>query len=211
MEVYKIKQLAFELMGNKYSPYSNEKGEKYYHGERVASLVIKLRKHIYPDDSSHDDILLVSAWFHDIMNGVENHNIEGANMTREVLSPYCAKGELDQICDIISVHDKRDFKRNYSKFVRLHQDADYLDHFGIFDVWRSFIHAIPHDQTILDIIEWMTKVRPTKNEKYRSELYFEISRKIFDEKMDFLNEFINRFKVECTGGIWDEEKLLSKF
>jgi len=209
MDREKIKKLAFELMSDRASAISKERGEKYYHGERVALLVIKLRKYLFPEDCEHDDILTVAAWFHDVAAG-ENHNAEGAEIARKVLAEYCTEYELDEICKIISVHDDRKFEHEYSKYIKLHQDADQLDHFGVFEVWRSFTYAISFDETILDKIEWMTTIRPKESERYRRELNFDVSKRIFDEKEDFLKEFTKRFRVECSGGIWKEESFLVK-
>lgn len=210
MDMPLIKNVAFEIMGNRSSHVYKERGNKYYHGERVGTLALKLRSIILPDDNSHDEIITVAAWFHDIMNGVDNHAKEGSIKTREVLLPYCSEDELNKICGIINVHDDRESGRDtFSNYIKIHQDADHLDHFGTFDIWTSFLYAMPHDQTIDDVRDWLIHGRPAENAKYRSELNFEISRKIFDEKVDFLTYFSERFSVESSGGIWSEVQLLT--
>lgn len=208
MDLQKIKDIAFETMANKCNPNSGDKSEKYLHGERVAKLALKLRRYLYPDDSSHDNIITVSAWFHDIMNGVENHNIVGADRAREILAPYCSEYELNTIYEIISVHDDRNSDRNYSKYVKLHQDADLLDHYGTFELWRCFIYAVPNQESIIETLNWMKDKRPSYYEEYRNQLNFDVCKKIYDEKVDFLNKFTERFNVECSGDIWNEECLL---
>lgn len=56
----------------KHSTFSfMEKGNKYDHGQRVANLSKMIRKNILPDDNTRDDILIVSAWFHDYMHSLE--------------------------------------------------------------------------------------------------------------------------------------------
>lgn len=207
MELHRIKQLAFERMGNKHSPDSGERGEKYHHGQRVAALVLKLREYLYPNDASHDEVLTVAAWFHDICNGEPDHCMKGAREAERALSPYCTKAALEQIVEIIAVHDDRNADAGYGRLIRLHQDADHLDHFGVMDVWRCFIYALPHDQTMGDVLGYMANTRPAQNAQYRQQLHFEISRKIFDEKMGFLKAFTERFQVEGLGGIWDERGL----
>jgi len=209
MNLIVIKELSFEHLGNKSSHPWKERGNKYYHGERVAKLVIKLRKFIIPEDDSHDDILTVAAWFHDIMNGIENHAKEGAKKTRELLDGYCSQYEIEEICKIISVHDDRYSDRSlFSDYIKLHQDADHLDHFGTFDIWIRFFYAAHHDETINEVIDWFQNVRSKEVDKYREELNFEISKKIYDEKSEFVRNFGNRMSVECTGGIWDETEIL---
>jgi HD superfamily phosphodiesterase len=208
MDLKAIKKLAFEMMGNKNSHHWKEKGNKYYHGERVATLVLTLRRLIFPEDDSHDDILTVAAWFHDVMNGSDNHAVKGAKKAREVLHKYCTPQELDTICDIIAVHDDRYTGRDtYSNYIKLQQDADHLDHFGTYDVWMSFLYSMPHGQTIQEVIDWMADVRPTEDEKYRNELNFELSKRIYDEKSEFLHSFSERFRVEGMGGIWNLDQL----
>ncbi|MHB1483077.1 MAG: HD domain-containing protein [Saccharofermentanales bacterium] len=207
MDLTAIKKLAYELMGNKRSHDWKEKGNKYLHGERVASLVLKLRKQLLPGDDSHDDILVVAAWLHDIANGVAGHESKGAKKLRHALTGYCSETELDTICEIITFHDDRNSGYDsYSDYIKLHQDADHLDHFGSYEVWTHFLYAVPHELNILDVLDYFKNVRPTEDEKYLSELNFEVSKNIYNEKREFLQNFIDRFGVECTGGIWNEER-----
>jgi HD superfamily phosphodiesterase len=204
MDMVAIKQLAYVLLGNKNSHPWKEKGNKYYHGERVASLVISLRKLILPEDDSHDDILTVAAWFHDISNGEDNHAEVGAVNAREVLHEYCTKEELDEICTIISVHDDRYHGRDtYSDYIKLQQDADLLDHFGSYDIWMHFIYSSAHDLAFNNVIDWLVDERPKDDEKYLRELNFDISRKIYNEKSDFVKSFAERFRTEGSGQFWN--------
>lgn len=212
MDLPKIKELAYGLLGNKSSHNWKEKGNKYYHGERVAELALKLRKIILPNDDSHDDILMAAAWFHDIKNGKKEHAGKGAKKARVILRDYCTTEELDEICGIIAVHDDRYHGRDtYSDYIKLHQDADHLDHFGTYDVWMHIAYVISHGQTVPDAIDWLTNVRPTEDEKYRSELNFEISKRIYDEKSSYVKSFTERFKVESAGQIWREDEILSSY
>jgi len=206
MDLRAINALAFEQMGNRSSHAHKDKGNKYYHGQRVAVLALKLRRLLLPDDDSHDEIITAAAWFHDVMNGNDNHAELGAAKAKELLAPHCTDEELAAICEIIGVHDDRPPGcDDYSPCIKLHQDADLLDHFGTFDVWASFLHAASHDETINDARDWLCRGRPRKNAIYRAELNYEISRKIFDEKTEFLQYFTDRFYVESMGGIWNEE------
>lgn len=212
MDLEAIKKLAFDLMGNRNSHSWKEKGNKYYHGERVAVLALKLRKVILPEDESHDEILTVAAWFHDVANGKEEHARLGAEKVREVLASYCSEEELDAICDIISVHDDRyNGRETYSDYIKLQQDADLLDHIGTYDLWSHITYSITHDLPITESINWLHEARPTQDEQFRRELNYEVSRRIYDEKSDFVKYCGNRFKVEGYGGIWKEEEILSLY
>ncbi|MEA4832678.1 MAG: HD domain-containing protein [Oscillospiraceae bacterium] len=161
MNLDKIKSIATELMKDKRSHSWKERGNKYYHGERVAKLVVTLRGIILPNDQSHDEILTIAAWFHDIANGIEEHGTEGSAITREILSDHCTAAELDDICGIIAVHDDRSSNRRFfSDYIKLHQDADYLDHFGTYDIWMNFLYAVPHNETINDVSNYLLTERP---------------------------------------------------
>jgi len=206
MDLCAMKNLAFELMGNRSSHAFKEKGNKYHHGQRVAVLALKLRKLVLPDDDSHDEIITAAAWFHDVMNGTDNHAQRGAAKAKEALLPHCTEEELAAICEIIGVHDDRSSARDsYSPYIKLHQDADHLDHFGTYEIWMCFLYAKSLGETINDARDWLYHGRPRENERYRAELNYGISRRIFDEKTEFLRYFTERFYVESMGGIWNEE------
>ena len=73
----------------------------------------------------------------------------------------------------------------------------------------EFIYAVQHDKTIIDVIDWFQNIRRNEDKRYREELNFEISKKIFDEKCEFVHFFGDRLSVEGTSGIWNETKLLT--
>jgi uncharacterized protein len=220
MDLKIIKQIAFKQLGDKSSHSFKEKGNKYYHGERVAKLVMELRSHIFPDDNSHDEILTVAAWFHDIMNGMDDHAILGAVKTRELLKDFCSPSEMDKIYQIISVHDDRRADPKYcnatlrivhelNNYIKLQQDADLLDHFGTYDVWTEVLYAVYRDETIADVIDWFQTIQPKLAAKHRVTLNFELSKRIFDEKNKFLKTFGERLSVEFSGGFWALPELLT--
>lgn len=212
MDFDKIKRIAFENLGGRSSHSWKEKGNKYYHGERVARLALTLREQLFPDDPSHDGILTVAAWFHDIENGVDDHCAKGAATTRALLENLCGMPELDEICGIIAVHDIRQGDRSaLSDWVKLHQDADHLDHFGTYDIWMNFLYAVPHSLTLEEQKNYMQNERPLENERYRNELNYELSRIIFDEKAEFLRRFTERFVVETEGRFYDLDRILLEF
>ncbi|MDF2544242.1 MAG: hypothetical protein K0S47_3960 [Herbinix sp.] len=212
MDLPKIKQLAYDLMGSTKSHEWKEIGNKYYHGLRVAILALKLRSYVLPEDDSHDDILTVAAWFHDISNGKENHAVEGAIKAREILAEYCSEYELNEICKIISVHDDRYSDRAmFSDYTKLHQDADHLDHFGTYDVWMEIVYALHHNDTIPEVIEWFQNTSRKYDKQFHAELNYDISKIIYQEKREFLHSFGDRFSVEATGGIWLEDQLLKTY
>jgi len=212
MDLYVIKQIVKNEMGDRRSSPYNEVGEKYYHGERTAKLVIRLRQLIFPEDKRNDDILTVSAWFHDICNGIGDratHAARGAERARELLAGHCTAGELNGIRGIISAHDdRRPLDKNSSNALKLHQDADHLDHFGTMDIWRFITFTTGHNQTINEGISYLLNNWPNDTVRWRSELHFDLSKKIFDEKTAYVRSFIERFAVENEGAIWKEDYLI---
>lgn len=211
MDLTQIKKIASEQMENERSHPWKERGNKYYHGERTAKLAVTLRSLIFPEDSSHDGILTVAAWFHDIANGVDEHGIKGAEKTRELIFNLCSPAELDEICGIIAVHDDRSSDRTlFSDWAKLHQDADFLDHVGTYDVWMNFLYAVPHEKTINEISDYMVNERPEVIARCRKELNYELSRVIYDEKAEYQKSFTDRFSVELSGQIWKLEEIVSK-
>ena len=203
-----IKQIVHtEMSGKRSAPYK-EIGDKYTHGERTAVLALRLRRLLLPNDSSHDNILTVAAWFHDIRNGTANHCILGAEYTRELLAGHVTTDELEHICNIIAVHDDRSPDNIYKNIIKIHQDADHLDHFGTLDIWRCVAHTTGQDRTMKDALEFFHDVRPNESIRWRSELHFDLSKRIFDDRERYMRSFIERFTVEATGGIWNEEVLI---
>ena len=202
MELYRIKEVAVERLKSSRSHGWKELGNKYFHGERVARLAVELRKRIFPGNDSHDDILTAAAWLHDIANGCSgDHAAEGARIVRELISGFCSSGELDEICGIIAVHDDRSARRVYSDWVRLHQDADHLDHFGAYDVWMVSLWTLEQGGSVLDAADYLAHGRNAEMPRYRSELNFELSRRILDEKAEFQRRFGERLLIEGRGDI----------
>ena len=201
MNLEQIHEVAeAELLGKRSHAWK-EPGNKFHHGERVARIARTLRQAIVPGDDSHDEILTVAAWFHDVCNGVQRHNVLGAERTRALLTGLCTDAELDEICGIIRVHDDRTRAPSLSHWVKLHQDADHLDHFGTYDVWMCVLecgaNALTLPQAARRLMERNFEELPPK----REELNYELSRRIFDERVACSQAFAARFEQEAKGEI----------
>jgi len=207
MNLPTIKQIVETEMAQKRSSPYNEIGDKYAHGQRTANLALWLRKRILPNETTHDNILTISAWFHDICNGMANHCELGAMRAKELLAGHVTPHELEQIYEIISNHDDRNHEKNYPTIVKIHQDADHLDHFGTLDIWRSVAYTIGHNRTINDMLDFCHNTRPSEAIRWRSELHFDISKQIYDDRAAYMQSFIDRLSIEGRGGIWSEEAL----
>lgn len=203
MDLTRIATLAAEQMAARRSHDWKEWGNKYSHGQRVANLAVTLRQGLLPGAAEMDPILTVAAWFHDIANGQEDHGRLGAQQTRQVLSGLMPEVQLDAVCGIIGVHDDRHSPRaRFSDMVKLHQDADHLDHFGTYDVWLNIRYAVAYDRDFLEAGEDLAIRAHEKGRDWCAELNFELSRQIMQEKLDFARAFGERMRVEGNGGIF---------
>ena len=206
MDLVKIKQVAFNEMVEKVH-WSGEKSGKYYHGERVAELALKLKKYILPDaDGSHDDIITVAAWFHDCMHGEKEHALVGADRTKILLAEHCSEYEMREIYDIMYRHDDRYSDRNtFSVYAKIQQDADHLDHLGTNIIWTEFLCSSRNGRNIFETIDNLKEIQKLFWSSTEAQLNFDISKKICREKMEFSRLFLERFSVEGTGRIWNEK------
>lgn len=200
MDIALIRQRAFEYLGSRKAHYHRETGFIYYHGVRVSKLVINLRKLIFPEDTSMDDILQAAALFHDVAKGIEPHSRYGSTLAKELLQDICTTEELGKISELISLHISRK-SGCCDEYSKLFQDADLLDHFGTIELWMGFNYAAIEDENIDYVIEFYKGKFKELEAKNRSLLNFEVSEKIFDEKADFLCKFIERLEIENKGDI----------
>ena len=98
-------------------------------------------------------------------------------------------------------------KNKYTDLIKIHQDADHLDHFGTLDIWRSVAYTIGNDRTIEDAIGFFKTGRDSEPIRWRDELHYEVSKRIFDDREQYMQSFIERLTVEGVGEIWDEGAL----
>ena len=202
MDLNLIKQRAYEKLGKRKAHHHRETGFIYYHGARTAKLVINLRKLIFPEDSSMDEILQAAAYFHDVAKGIEPHSKFGAMLAKEMLQDLCTAEELEQIVGLIGCHASRK-KRPYNTYEMLLQDADLLDHFGTIELWMNFNYYAIEDQNMDFSIEFYHTEFKEIAAKNKSLINFDISQRIFDEKLDFLYDFVKRMEIETKGDIVD--------
>jgi uncharacterized protein len=200
MDLELIKQRAFENLGKRKAHRHRETGFIYYHGVRVARLVINLRKLVLPEDSSMDELLQAAAYFHDVAKGIEPHSKYGALLVKEMLMDLCTEEELEQIAALIACHAHRK-KREYNAYEMLLQDADLLDHFGTVELWMNFYYYALEDKSMDASLEFYNTEFEALAAKNRSLLNYDVSRQIFDEKLEFLNSFLKRMEIESKGDI----------
>ncbi|MDR0861254.1 MAG: HD domain-containing protein [Oscillospiraceae bacterium] len=209
MDLQAILRVASEQLEGRSSHDFKERGNKFHHGQRVAKLAVHLRELLFPNDGARDDVLTAAAWLHDVCNGEKDHGELGAELTRKLIAAYCTEGELDELCELIRVHDERKPESGYSDAIKLLQDADMLDHFGTNFIWVWFAYAVPLGQNAYDAREWQ-RGNAERAERHRNQLNFDLSRRIFDDKQAFVAQFAERFSAELDGEIWDEKTILNE-
>ncbi len=202
MDLKHINEIAANLMASRKAHPEREKGGIYHHGQRTAKLSIELREKIFPEDSSHDDVLTVAAWFHDCAKGIEPHENYGTVVANETLRPHLNDRELEDVLRLIALHCARKPNDNdYDRYAKLLQDADLIDHFGIYEIWMNIQYWSHKEGTICDMIEYYTENHLKHTNRHRELLNFEFSKKVFDDRVAFEKEYINRLMDEGVGKI----------
>ena len=198
MDLGLIKEKAWQSMGKRHSHPDREPGYAFYHGQRVAKIAVKLRELVLPDQDRDDDVILVGSWFHDVGKGIEPHWDYGALICREILKGHCPSVKLEQIVEIVGGHTLRRTKE-YPHYVKLVQDADILDHFGSQEIWLNFWHSAYRRETLEHSLGFYRDSYAENVQRVRALLNYPESVEFFDEKDDFVRDFIERFVKEAEG------------
>lgn len=202
MDHQRIDEIAQQLMLKRKAHLLREVGGIYYHGQRTAKIAMHLRQQILPDDTSHDDILRVAAVFHDCAKGIEPHGDHGADIARRALSNEVNETALESIVRLIQQHSERRIgDPTVSAYSKILQDADWLDHYGIYEVWMSIQYAAQTNETMEELVQHYQENFEDYVARQRSGLHFELSKRIYDEKIAFQRLYVERLCVEGLGGI----------
>ncbi|XEC96606.1 HD domain-containing protein [Paenibacillus tarimensis] len=164
-------------------------------------MSINLRKHLFPNEVSMDEMIYVGALYHDVTKGIEPHHETGAHLVKSLLRDECSPEKLEIISDIIAHHNTRN--RDELPFcIKIVQDADILDHFGSMDIWLKIIYSAHAEENVFDAIRlWDNEEHKKYLDSSRSALNYAKSKEIFDRKIQFEKQFQDRFKLECNGEI----------
>ena len=203
MDFERYDQLAQKLMKKRKSHVERELGSVYYHGRRVSQLALELRRRILPQDSSKDDLLWLAGMFHDLGKGIEPHARYGAALFREAMKEDdLPEADVEFVARLIAAHcDRRPQEDVHDVWERLIQDADLLDHIGTYTIWMDFNWCAYREEGVDEARERLSSI-----EQYisgnRKGLNFEESLRIYDDKSDFMREFVARFDAESRGAFY---------
>jgi uncharacterized protein len=199
-----IRKIASDNMMSRRSHLEREPGYIYYHGLRTANLAAeilnKVEKRGNGRGPTFDPVLYTGALFHDIGKGFVSHHETGAELARRLLDGVCSDNELDRICDITRFHCIRKSGFDLDKEILAVQDADIIDHFGTQEIWLNFLNrGYKHEGQLEAIRFWDSDFFRDHTAKLRSLLNFEISKKLYDDRLEFQRLFLDRFKLEAEG------------
>ena len=201
MDLDRINEIAHNTMSHRKSHLQREKGFIYYHCQRVAKIALSLRRELFPDEDAMDDIIYVASVFHDVTKGIEPHQETGAVLVKSLLRDECSPEQLEFISDIIALHNNRNHEE-LPYYIKLVQDADMLDHFGSMEIWMNFLYSAHGERNVLESVQfWEGEEYDSYLKKSRSQLNYDRSKRIFDTKLEFVQQFQARFKAECNGEV----------
>lgn len=211
MDFERLNAVAEKLMKHRKAHRDREAGSIYDHGQRVMKLVITLRKEAVPEDDSMDEILRLAAMFHDIGKGIEPHAAFGAPIMKQAVKGIVTDEEADAAARLIETHcDRRPDEPVHTVWARLIQDADLLDHIGTYNIWMDIQYYAHQGGGVLAEAEFLKENAENYARHHRAQLNFEISRRIYDDRIGFYLEYARRFQAEAQGEVYRAEEVLGK-
>ena len=209
MDFDRLNEIAWKLMKHRKAHPEREAGSIYDHGQRVAKLVIALRREVAPEDESMDDILRLAGMFHDIGKGIEPHAAFGAPIMKQAVNGIVTEEEAEAAARLIEAHcDRRPEEPVHDLWERLIQDADLLDHIGTYNIWMDIQYCAYKGMNVLEEAEFLRSKVENYADYHRTKLNFDVSRRIYDDRIEFYLEFARRFQTEAQGEIYRAEEVL---
>ena len=188
-------------------PY-RETGWAYRHGWRTAALAIWLRGQLLPQETELDDVLYAAGLFHDCAKDDEaDHAAAGSRRVVELLDGIELSGLLPAVTQAIYRHNKRQ-RDEYTAAEKILQDADIIDHFGTIEIWLNTSYSVlsgsgPEVSTAFYREGWQGMI-----DDLRGQFNYELSRRIFEDRISYNEEYIRRLAVESVGGVYDAQRIL---
>lgn len=203
MDFEKLDAVAQKLMKKRKAHPEREAGSIYDHGKRVAKLVITLRKAVVPEDNSKDDILRLAGMFHDIGKGIEPHAEFGAPLMKQAVMELVKYEEAEEAARLILAHcDRRPDEPVHDVWARLLQDADLLDHIGTYNIWMDIQYYAHKGGGVEAEAEFLKENAQRYAKHHRKQLNFDVSKRIYDDRIGFYLEYAKRFQAEAKGEVY---------
>ena len=211
MDFDRLNEVAVRLMKRRKAHREREAGSIYDHGQRVMKLAVALRREVLPEDDSMDDILRLAGMFHDIGKGIEPHAAFGAPIMVQAVKGIVTDEEAQTAARLIAAHcDRRPNEPAHDVWERLIQDADLLDHMGTYNVWMDIQYCAYKEMGVNEESEFLKEKVEHYASFHRTQLNFEVSKRIYDDRIGFYLDFVKRFLVESQGEIYRAEDVLGK-
>ncbi len=209
MDFEKLDEIARKLMKRRKAHIDREKGSIYDHGQRVAKLAVTLRKSVVPDDDSMDDILRLAGMFHDIGKGIEPHAAFGAPIMLQAVKGVVSEEEAQAAARLIAAHcDRRPGEPVHDVWERLIQDADLVDHMGTYNVWMDICYHACKDEGVQEAAAYLRDNAEKYAAHHRAQLNFEVTKRIYDDRIGFYLEYARRFQAEAQGEVYRADEVL---
>jgi uncharacterized protein len=196
-----IEQLARTRMLKRQEHDGREPGWLFYHGLRTARVAWQICDRLNLEIDR--DVVYTGALFHDIGKGSEPHNLKGAKIVAKILEKHCDGDRLQQICEIVRLHNQRQVSGDHAPAVRVVQDADVLDHVGPVAPWLAFYWSGTRNETVDDHVRFITGRDHVRYlQKMRNMLNFDVSLAMFDERVRWQESFLETFRKAYYEGEW---------
>lgn len=156
----------------------------YAHALGVYSNVVKLLEHV----PGSRFVLLTAALFHDICRDKENHDQEGAKLTREILDKLeeFPKDKIQAVVDLIEKHEKDQITQDQKIF----SDADKMEAFTELGFARALMMFSKWNYTLKKSIFTYEELL----EKWYKGFYLDITRNLVDTGYTELRNKIGELK-----------------
>jgi uncharacterized protein len=198
----KVKQFAKEAIKKSNRPDFKHR-DRYRHSKRVMTWAVRLQEL----EGGDIDVVKTAALLHDIgWDDKVNH----AKVSHDLSKPFLKKIGIDKeqrkkILEAIKYHNARN-KKDLHFETYIMQDADLLDELGAMSI-------------IWDAMATMEEKKPSYKKAYErikkysgnlykriEDLHLESAKKIYQTRLDFIDEFIDELEYEL--GIEEEEEML---
>jgi len=177
-----------------------ERGYRYYHGLRSASLACALAR--AENLAVRHEELYIGAFLHDVGKadylGV-GHGPRGQELIEAEIAHLFTPRELVLVGQIVSNHYARQQSSTMPVEVLLVQDADALDHFGSNAVWLAFHWAKHQGRNQAETMQFYHKEDREWRKRSLQGLNFARSRQEMHHRLARIEEFFAQWAKEEAG------------